>query len=99
MKQHGADYDPLSAIDEVRRRLGAPRVNISVLWTVVTQLASDLQYALAQLESQRQTLRAYQDRLIGLQGTDVVGGVGGSDSAAPSSETRWYVVDPLPLDD
>lgn len=83
--------DPLTAIEDVRRRLGAPRVNISVLWVVVTQLASDLQWALAQLDAQRNEIRALEsivDRVNGPEPTYYVAPVGGSDSAEPSSETE-----------
>lgn len=75
--------------------LGAPRVNISVLWTVVTRLASDLRWALMQIDTLRGQLRDVREG----RATPIADGldqrpwerpVGGSDSAAPSSETEGY---------
>lgn len=90
--------DPLTAIEDVRRRLGAPRVNISVLWVVVTQLASDLQFVIAELDSAKATVRYLQDLVIGLEMKADNDPVGGSDSAEPSSETEWYVAPQLPFE-
>lgn len=55
--------DPLLKIDEVRRRLGAPRVNISVLWTVVVQLASDMRWLQSEVDAQRLTIAALREQL------------------------------------
>lgn len=82
-------YEPLEAIEEVRRLLGAPRVNISVLWTVVTQLAADLRYAISIVHSQRHQIRDLRELVDGLHQSTKDDPVGGSDSAAPSSETEW----------
>lgn len=74
--------DPLVAIEDVRKRLGAPRVNISVLWTVVVQLAADLTYAMAQIDGLRHQLQTERNLRTGIDP------VGGSDYAAPSSDDQ-----------
>lgn len=82
------EHDPLLKIDEIRRRLGAPRVNISVLWVVVTQLASDLQWALAQIDGLRAMIREGSEA----EPTYYVAPVGGSDSSAQltsKEDTLW----------
>lgn len=88
--------DPLAKLDEVRRRLGAPRVNISVLWVVVTQLASDLTWALSELDSLKRYVRTIQDSLDGPDPTYYVAPVGGSDPIAPALDHK--VVQPSLFD-
>lgn len=78
--------DPLTTIDDVRRRLGAPRVNITVLWAVVTQLASDNRWLQAELDTIRADLRYLRESVNGPEETYYVAPVGGSDSAEPSSK-------------
>lgn len=83
---------PLTKIHEVQRMLGKPRVDMTVLWTVVTQLASDVMYLLAReadLTSENRELRTYLKHLNGPDWPLKVAPVGGSDSAEPSSETEW----------
>jgi len=89
LRQLDVAYEPLAAIEETRKMLGAPRVNMSVLWTVVTRLASDLRWALAQIDAlrdQQRDLRANITRLNGASWLTEIDPVGGSDSAEPSSD-------------
>lgn len=92
--KHDPNYEPLTAIEEVRRMLGAPRVNISVLWTVVTRLASDLRWALAELDTLRALVRDLREGRVPIDPLDdpeptyYVAPVGGSDSAEPRSKTE-----------
>jgi len=78
--------DPLHKIEEVRKRLGAPRVNVSVLWTVVVQLAADLTWALAQIDTLRDEVRVLRRALDEPEPTYYVAPVGGSDSVAACDE-------------
>jgi len=85
-------HDPLTAIEDVRKRLGAPRVNISVLWTVVVQLAADLRWMQAQLDTQNDLVRAMREQLYGQEPTYYVAPVGGSDlhgAVDPSQPTLF----------
>jgi len=84
--------DPLVTIEDVRKRLGAPRINISVLWTVVVQLAADIRWLQAQLDTQNDLVKAMRDQLYGQEPTYYAAPVGGSDPGSavdPSQPTLF----------